>query len=193
MDTADPRAAVVLITHDRREEVLATPGAPVAVVRATTRRWQPGGGGAEPGRPPPSVSPPRQGRPAGADCAQRAVVHVAAPSPDQRAPQDRVDGPRPALGPRLSQRPRGGGREWVSISPEAARRYFQEVQRVGKGIILLHDSSEHPGLQPNNRTGELTMLLVPMLQRGYRFVRLDEVPSVGNAVRGTRPSAAHCW
>lgn len=60
---------------------------------------------------------------------------------------------------------------------EAARRHLAEIDRVGRGIVLLHDSSEEADVRPRNRTLELTKLLVPMLlERGYRFVRLDEVP-----------------
>jgi peptidoglycan/xylan/chitin deacetylase (PgdA/CDA1 family) len=62
---------------------------------------------------------------------------------------------------------------------EAARRYLAEAERVGRGIVLMLDSSEDPALRPRNRTMEMTKLFVPMLnRRGFRFVHLDEVPQV---------------
>jgi peptidoglycan/xylan/chitin deacetylase (PgdA/CDA1 family) len=64
------------------------------------------------------------------------------------------------------------------LSPEeSAQRHLTEIERVGRGIVLLHDSSEEDDVRPRNRTFELTTLLVPTLvERGYRFVGLDEVP-----------------
>lgn len=63
------------------------------------------------------------------------------------------------------------------VSPEeSARRHLAEIERVGRGIVLLHDSSEEDDVRPRNRTLELTKILVPeLLLRGYHFVRLDEV------------------
>jgi peptidoglycan/xylan/chitin deacetylase (PgdA/CDA1 family) len=67
---------------------------------------------------------------------------------------------------------------------EAARRYVAEVERVGRGIVLMHDDSEDPAIRPGVRTAEATKLMVPELKRrGFRFVGLDEVPSVREAVR----------
>src|SRR5262245_34754517 len=66
----------------------------------------------------------------------------------------------------------------VSVE-EAARRHLEAVERKGRGIVLLHDGADDPAQQPRNRTTELTQLLVPrLLDRGYRFLRLDDVPSV---------------
>lgn len=61
------------------------------------------------------------------------------------------------------------------ISPEeCARRYLAETERVGRGIVLMHDSCEEEEGRRQNRTMQMTKILVPMLQeRGYRFVRLD--------------------
>lgn len=57
---------------------------------------------------------------------------------------------------------------------ECARRYQVETERIGRGIILMHDSSEDEALQSKNRTMEMTKILVPRLkERGFRFVRLD--------------------
>src|SRR5262249_25466503 len=62
--------------------------------------------------------------------------------------------------------------------------HVAEAERVGRGIILLHDSSEEEEGRRRNRTLELTRLLVPALkERGYRFVRLDAIPQVRSAVR----------
>jgi peptidoglycan/xylan/chitin deacetylase (PgdA/CDA1 family) len=65
------------------------------------------------------------------------------------------------------------------VSPkECARRYLDEAQRIGRGIILMHDSSAEDELRVKNRTYELTRCLVPMLRRqGFRFASLDEVVS----------------
>ncbi|HTU91565.1 MAG TPA: polysaccharide deacetylase family protein [Gemmataceae bacterium] len=61
---------------------------------------------------------------------------------------------------------------------ECARRYLAETERVGGGIILMHDSSEEESLRPRNRTMQMTKTLVPHLkERGYRFVQLDAVPN----------------
>lgn len=64
----------------------------------------------------------------------------------------------------------------LGVSPrECARRYVREAERIGKGIILLHDSAEDEELRRCNRTFELTRRLVPMLRRrGFRFASLDE-------------------
>lgn len=66
---------------------------------------------------------------------------------------------------------------------ECARRYLAETERIGSGIILMHDSSEDQRVRPRNQTMPMTKLLVPALkERGYRFVRLDAVPSVHEAI-----------
>jgi GT2 family glycosyltransferase/peptidoglycan/xylan/chitin deacetylase (PgdA/CDA1 family) len=74
------------------------------------------------------------------------------------------------------------------VAPEeCARRYLAETERVGGGILLMHDSSEDEDLRSRNRTMPMTKLLVPRLkERGYRFVRLDAVPSVRAALAATR-------
>jgi peptidoglycan/xylan/chitin deacetylase (PgdA/CDA1 family) len=65
-----------------------------------------------------------------------------------------------------------------------ATALLQRVERIGRGIILMHDSSDDPAIQANNRTPEATQLLVAALkQRGHRFVRLDEIPQVQSAMR----------
>jgi peptidoglycan/xylan/chitin deacetylase (PgdA/CDA1 family) len=71
----------------------------------------------------------------------------------------------------------------LGVDPEeAARRYVAEVDRVGRGIVLLHDSSEDVAMRPRNQTYLMTRALVPALKRrGYRFVRLDDVPEARTA------------
>jgi peptidoglycan/xylan/chitin deacetylase (PgdA/CDA1 family) len=72
------------------------------------------------------------------------------------------------------------------VAPEeCARRHLEAIDQKGRGIVLMHDSSEDAALRLRNRTMELTELLVPALEeRGYRFVHLDEVPQVRAAIRG---------
>jgi peptidoglycan/xylan/chitin deacetylase (PgdA/CDA1 family) len=71
-----------------------------------------------------------------------------------------------------------------------AAAYLAEVERVGRGIILMHDDSEAPAVRPRVRTDEAVRELVPvLLDRGYRFVRLDEVPQVRAAAALSREIA----
>jgi len=66
---------------------------------------------------------------------------------------------------------------------ECARAYLDKIERAGQGIVLMHDSSEDEALREKNRTAEATRLMVPVLKaRGYRFVRLDELPQVRSAL-----------
>ncbi len=65
---------------------------------------------------------------------------------------------------------------------EAAHRHADEAERVGRGLILMHDSSEDPDMRPRNQTYPMTRYLVPELKRrGFRFVGLDEVPQAFSA------------
>jgi hypothetical protein len=48
----------------------------------------------------------------------------------------------------------------------------------------MHDSSEDELLRHRNQTMQMTKMLVPALkERGYRFVRLNDVPQVREAAR----------
>jgi peptidoglycan/xylan/chitin deacetylase (PgdA/CDA1 family) len=70
---------------------------------------------------------------------------------------------------------------------EATRRHLEAIERMGRGIVLMHDSSEDRAMQPRNRTMEMTKLLVPALkERGYRFVPLHAVPSTQNEIQRWR-------
>jgi peptidoglycan/xylan/chitin deacetylase (PgdA/CDA1 family) len=69
-------------------------------------------------------------------------------------------------------------RRGVSLE-ECARRHLEAVERVGRGIVLMHDNSEEPEMVPRNRTMQMTKLLVTALKSlSYRFVGLDAVPQV---------------
>jgi peptidoglycan/xylan/chitin deacetylase (PgdA/CDA1 family) len=66
-------------------------------------------------------------------------------------------------------------RQGVSAE-ECAFRYLAETERVGAGIILMHDSSEEESVRHQNKTMQMTKILVSHLkERGYRFVRLDAI------------------
>lgn len=84
-------------------------------------------------------------------------------------------------------------RQGVSAE-ECAQRYLAETERVGRGIILMHDSSEEEPVRRRNQTLAMTKILVPLLQqRGYRFVRLDVVPQVRETIRlGRTPRESYC-
>jgi peptidoglycan/xylan/chitin deacetylase (PgdA/CDA1 family) len=64
-----------------------------------------------------------------------------------------------------------------------AGAYLNEIRRVGRGIVLMHDSSEQEEMRAGNRAMQATALMVPMLKDwGFCFVRLDEVPEVRSAM-----------
>ena len=68
---------------------------------------------------------------------------------------------------------------------ECAEAYLEAIERAGRGIVLLHDSTaDIDEIRPRNRALGLVRALVPELRRrGYRFVRLDAVPQVASAAR----------
>ena len=67
---------------------------------------------------------------------------------------------------------------------QCAAACLERVERIGRGIILMHDSSEDATLRAHNQTAETTRILVGALQqRDYRFVRLDAIPQVQSAMR----------
>lgn len=80
-------------------------------------------------------------------------------------------------------------REGISAE-ECARRYLAETERIGGGILLMHDSSEERAMQRRNQTMSMTKILVPLLKaRGYQFVRLDAVPQVQECIARARKAA----
>jgi len=60
---------------------------------------------------------------------------------------------------------------------QCASGYIREINRIGKGIILMHDSSaDCEQMKANNLTFETIQILVPELKKaGYRFIGLNEV------------------
>lgn len=75
-------------------------------------------------------------------------------------------------------------------APECAAEYLESIERIGSGIVLLHDSSEDHLIRAGNRTCELTKLIVPVLKRrGYKFIGLDAIPQVRSAIRVQRQCA----
>lgn len=70
---------------------------------------------------------------------------------------------------------------------ECVRAYLDRIERIRRGIVLMHDSSEDETIRRNNRTLATTRLLVPILRHmGYRFVPLDAIPDVEEAVALSR-------
>jgi peptidoglycan/xylan/chitin deacetylase (PgdA/CDA1 family) len=61
---------------------------------------------------------------------------------------------------------------------ECARDYLDAIERAGRGIVLLHDSTaDIDEIRVRNRALDMVRGLVPELRRrGYRFVRVDAVP-----------------
>ena len=66
---------------------------------------------------------------------------------------------------------------------ECAAAYLEVIERVGRGIVLMHDSTaDIDEIRPKNQALGLARTLVPeLLRRGYRFVRLDQVPQIAAA------------
>lgn len=72
------------------------------------------------------------------------------------------------------------GEDWVyweqgrSIQ-QCLHRHVDEIEGIGKGILLLHDSSENPDLRAENRAFELMTQLVPVLRsRGFQFATVKD-------------------
>lgn len=64
---------------------------------------------------------------------------------------------------------------------DCAKAYLKKINSVGRGIILMHDSTANDGLlgekmRQGNRCLDTVKILVPQLKAlGYRFVGLDEI------------------
>jgi len=71
---------------------------------------------------------------------------------------------------------------WLnSLSPEeCADAYLQSIEKTGRGIVIMHDSTtDNETMRLNNRTYETVKILIPQLKsRGYQFVRLNEIPGI---------------
>lgn len=62
--------------------------------------------------------------------------------------------------------------------------YLQEIERVGRGIVLMHD----PYSSAFGSTVDMVKYLVPILQaRGYAFVRADQVPAIAAQIPAPPP------
>jgi peptidoglycan/xylan/chitin deacetylase (PgdA/CDA1 family) len=73
---------------------------------------------------------------------------------------------------------------WERGDPAArcAEDCLRRIEEIGRGIVLMHDSSENSDVRARNRTYQVTKLLVPVLKaKGCRFVRLDAIPPVRSA------------
>ena len=69
------------------------------------------------------------------------------------------------------------------LSPRAcADAFIAEAERVGRGIVLMHDSTaDLPDVKLANQAFAMVQLLVPELKaRGYEFVPLQAVPDIAS-------------
>ncbi len=73
---------------------------------------------------------------------------------------------------------------------ECAAAYIKKIQEVGRGIVLMHDSSFEDDIRSQSYTFDMVKLLVDWLQRNdYNFIGLNSIPQVRNAVApGEEPS-----
>ena len=89
------------------------------------------------------------------------------------------------IGPILWDVDGGDWTYWRDRRPPAdcTRNYLDQIEKVGQGIVLMHDSSaDAAAIRGRNQTMQLTIELVPLLiERGYGFVRLENVPEVASA------------
>lgn len=59
---------------------------------------------------------------------------------------------------------------------DCGQRYLNEIEDKQKGIVLLHDL--------HSKTVDMVKWMVPRLkEKGFRFVRVDEVPNIANSLR----------
>ena len=60
---------------------------------------------------------------------------------------------------------------------EAVQAYIHEIEKVGKGIMVMHDDiADMDHVKPLNKTFELVKVLIPkLLSMGYSFVGLDQI------------------
>jgi peptidoglycan/xylan/chitin deacetylase (PgdA/CDA1 family) len=79
------------------------------------------------------------------------------------------------------------GYDWVSWRDrtpvvDCARAYLHLIERHRRGIVLMHDSSWDEFHQSGNQALKVAQIIIPELKaRGYRFIRLDQVPQVASA------------
>jgi hypothetical protein len=66
---------------------------------------------------------------------------------------------------------------------ECAAAYIRKIQEVGRGIVLMHDSSFEDDIRSQSYTFEAVKLPVDWLQHnGYSFIALNSIPQVRNAL-----------
>ncbi|RYE29106.1 MAG: hypothetical protein EOP42_15145 [Sphingobacteriaceae bacterium] len=74
---------------------------------------------------------------------------------------------------------------WYNNWPvaDAAKRYLDDIEQNGHGIVVMHDDvSDMDVVKAKNQTLQLLQLLIPqLLEFGYQFVGLDEIPSIKEA------------
>jgi peptidoglycan-N-acetylglucosamine deacetylase len=82
------------------------------------------------------------------------------------------------------------GRDWEcerrpnSSAAQCGQQYLEIIQKKGSGVVLMHDAL--------SQTTDLVKWLIPRLkQRGYTFVRLDDVPSIKQALAQRRLIVKH--
>ncbi len=72
-----------------------------------------------------------------------------------------------------------------------AELYLEEIDTVGKGVILMHDPYSIGGDPANGGTVDTVKILVPALKsKGYSFVRIDAVPDIAATLPPLPPSPA---
>ena len=81
-----------------------------------------------------------------------------------------------------------GGRRSVT---ECGDAYIREIDAVGKGIVLMHDPYFIDMNNPESGgTYQMVQYVVPLLKtKGYKFVRVDEVPDIAALLPATQRDA----
>jgi peptidoglycan-N-acetylglucosamine deacetylase len=68
---------------------------------------------------------------------------------------------------------------------ECAAAYIARIQSVGKGIVLMHDSSFEDDIRSRSYTFDMAKSVVDWLQQnGFTVVPLDSIPQVRQALHG---------
>jgi len=81
------------------------------------------------------------------------------------------------------------GRDWQfwrdgSDAASCAAAYIQLIGQIGRGIIIMHDSSIDDVIRRNSQTLSMAQHVVVWLQEhGYRMVRLDAIPQIRDAAK----------
>jgi hypothetical protein len=105
----------------------------------------------------------------------------------------------PYIGPVMWDIDAGDWQFWRNgrSARECAVAYIDAIQRAGRGIVLMHDSSFEEDIRVQNQTFQAAKLMVNwLMQNDYHFVRLDSVPQVVRAahvgsVRALQTATGH--